>query len=154
LKPSKLILGMGNDILMDDGIAPRLIKDIARDYTGTDINFESASLGGMETIELLKDYDEVVIIDAIKTRNGVPGTLYIIDIENYMETAHVSNIHDISFLQALKLGKELNIKLPGKITILAIEIVEDMVFGENFTPEVATKYPDILQEIKEFLKNN
>ena len=149
-----MILGLGNEILKDDGIGPKIVGDLAKEYNQKNISFKSASLGGFDTIELLKGYHEVIIIDAIKTPDGIPGSLYILDFDNYKETAHISNLHDISFLDALKLGKRLNILLPEKLSILAVEIIEDMEFGENLTPELEKRYPGILNEIRQFLNHH
>jgi len=44
--------------------------------------------------------------------------------------------------------------MPEKIRIIAIEIVEDLEFSENFSPKIKEKYPEIMQEVREYLKEN
>jgi len=142
-----LILGMGNDILTDDGIGIKITKVLEKKFPFPNIIYNTLSLGGMEIIEYIKNFNSVVIIDAIKTLNGVPGTVYQFMPSDFKETTHLSNVHDISFLTALKLAKELDIKIPETIIIIAIEIVEDMVFSNDFTPQVQEKYPEIIEEV-------
>ena len=43
-----LILGVGNEILSDDGIGPRLVKDLASMIDDRDLQFKTASCGGLE----------------------------------------------------------------------------------------------------------
>ena len=90
---------------------------------------------------------KLIHIDAIKTLNGIPGEVYKFVPDDFKETLHLSNIHDISFLTSLKLAKKLDIKTPENIYIIAIEIVEDMVFSDEFTPYIQEKYPKILEEV-------
>lgn len=52
----------------------------------------------------------------------------------------------------MKLAKKLDIPTPEKVHIIAIEIVEDMVFSNDFTPQVQARYPEILEEVSEMVK--
>ena len=147
----KLVLGIGNEILTDDGIGPKLVNDLSKDCPDQNVHFECASVGGLEIIELLGGYDEAVLIDAIRTKDGIPGSVYLFSPDDFKETTHLSNLHDISFLTALRLGKELNIQLPDKIRIIAIEIIEDLELSDELTPPLNSCYPQILKEIRDYL---
>jgi len=147
----KLVLGMGNEILTDDGIGPRLVNDLSKDCLNENVHFACACVGGLEIIELLNGYDEAILIDAIRTKNGNPGSVYLFSPGDFRETRHLSNLHDISFLTALKLGENLDIKLPGDIRIIGIEIIEDEEFSNELTPTLKSCYPEILKEIREYL---
>ena len=148
-----LIMGIGNEVLTDDEIGPKIAKELGRQIKDPGIRFESVALGGLEIIELFRGFEKVVIIDAIKTRDGIPGALYLFRPDDFKETLHLSNLHDVNFLVALELAEQLGIKLTSEIYILAVEIIEDLVFSEEFTPELAKAFPGILVEIKEFLYN-
>ena len=147
-----LVLGIGNEILTDDGIGPKLVKKLAAEYQGKETKFETAALGGMELIEIIREFEQVIIIDAIKTGNGIPGTVYHLTTQNFKETLHVSNFHDISFLNSLELAKKMDIPITEKIDILAIEIVEDLVFSEEFSLPIRDKFDLIYREISEKVK--
>jgi hydrogenase maturation protease len=142
-----LILGLGNNILTDDGIGPRLVNDLSRMINDPGLKFTTASCGGLEILEYIKDYERVVFIDSIRIRDGKPGDVYYFVPSEFRETSHLSNLHDINFLTALKLGNSLNLGLPVDLHILAVEIIEDMVFSEEFTPLLKEKYPTILEEV-------
>ena len=123
-----LILGLGNDILKDDSIGLRLVIDLARYIDFRDFHCETTSSGGMEILELIRDFDKVIIIDAIRARNSHPGDVYYFTPSSLKNTSHLLSFHDIDFLTALQLGKALTLDLPEDIHIIAIEIAEDMEF--------------------------
>jgi hydrogenase maturation protease len=149
---STLILGLGNDILMDDGIGPRLIRDLAQMIAAPDVQFDTASCGGLEIMEYIQDYKKVVFIDAIRTREGNPGDVYYFVPSDFRETLHLSSLHDVQFLTALKLGNTLDMNLPSDLHIIAIEIIEDMEFSEEFTTVLEQKYPAILERVFTIVK--
>jgi hydrogenase maturation protease len=142
-----LILGIGNDILSDDAIGPKIVKRLQEDISSDNISFLTAAAGGLEILEMIKNYQQVLIIDAIKTRDGIPGTIYYLTPDNFKETLHISSFHDVSFLTALELAKKLEIPIPSRIDIIAVEIVEDLTFSNEFSEDIASKYDIIYQDI-------
>jgi hydrogenase maturation protease len=142
-----LILGLGNEILSDDGIGPRLVHDLSGMEIRSDIIFDIASCGGLELMEYITGYGKVILLDAIRTTNGIPGEVYSFKPADFKETLHLSNLHDINFLTALKLGNQLELELPGDLHIIAVEILEDKEFSEELTSPLKKEYPTILEEV-------
>ena len=147
-----LILGIGNDILKDDGIGPRLARDLAQMSINPDIRFEVACCGGLEIMEYIKGYEKVIFIDAIHTGKDRPGTVNYFIPSDFRETSHLSNLHDLNFLTSLKLGDLLGLGLPSDLHIIAVEIFEDMEFGEELTPPLKKEYPNILEKVLSLIK--
>lgn len=148
-----LILGIGNDILTDDGIGPKLADELKKNIRSPGIFFQNAFIGGLEILELIQDYEKVIFIDAIVTRDGIPGTIYHFRPEDFKETLHLSNLHDANFLTALELGRKMGMNIPSEIHIIAIEIVEDRVFSNQFSPEISIKYPVILEDVSRMVES-
>ena len=148
-KSNILILGLGNDILTDDGIGPKLVLELQKNVDYPNVAFLSAAIGGLEVIEMIRDFGRVIIIDAIRTKDGVPGTIYRLTPDHFKETLHLSSFHDVSFLSALDLAEKMEISIPNQIDIIAIEIVEDLVFSNEFSQPIAKKYEQIYREVLE-----
>lgn len=146
-----LILGLGNHILTDDGIGPRLVYDLSQMIGNPDIYYNTACCGGLEIIEYIKDYEQVIFIDAIRTREGRPGNVHYFVPSDFHETSHLTSLHDVSFLTALKLGNSLDLNLPDDLHIIAVEIIEDMEFSEELTPQLKERYPEILEKVFEIV---
>lgn len=147
-----LIHGIGNEILSDDGIGPKLVKRLMCDFSQGGIDFETAFVGGLEILEYIQGYQTVIFIDAIRTKDGVPGTVYQLLPDDFNSTIHLSSVHDVSFITALDLGKKLELEMPRFIYIIAVEIVEDRIFNENFTAPIQAMYEKIYGEVKEIIK--
>jgi hydrogenase maturation protease len=147
-KKNILILGLGSDILMDDGVGPKLMWHFEKTLCDTRIKYETNLVGGMDIIELIRDYNKVIILDAIKTADGMPGDVYFYDKDNYCETLHLSVVHDITFQNALEMADLLGIKITSKILIVAIEIEEYLTLGDQFSVQVQAKYEQIKNEVE------
>ncbi len=143
-----LIYGIGNEVLTDDGIGPKIVQRLKENIFQKDIDFNTAFVGGLELLDNIEGYDTVIFIDAIRTRDGIPGRVYQLTPENFDTTLHLSSVHDVSFLTSIALGKKLGLKMPEFIHIIAVEIVEDKTFSNDFSPRVQEKYEEIFNEIK------
>ncbi len=148
-----LILGIGNRILSDDGIGIRLIEDLQDEFSYPLVHFKTACTGGLEIVEMMQEYKEVLILDAIKTYGGKPGDIYYFTVDAFKETLHISSFHDISFLIALEFMKRSGLSIPEKINILAIEILEDSYFSENFSSIIQKNYNSIKKKVRSYLHN-
>lgn len=150
-KIKALVLGIGNDILTDDGIGPKLCDYLKDTYNELPVRFEKLNVGGLEILEFIQGYETVIFIDAIKSKEGRIGEVHVYTPNDFKETLHLSNLHDTNFITALELGNSLDFKIPQKMYIIAVEIKEDMIFSEYFTEELAVQYDQIKQKVKEIL---
>ena len=66
-----LVLGIGNPIVTDDSVGlkvARLIKE-----RRPELDVVEACAGAMGIFDYVIDQDKVILIDSIKTENGIPG---------------------------------------------------------------------------------
>lgn len=146
-----LVMGVGNDLLMDDGVGPRLVQRLQKE-TNLPVDYTSVFLGGLDILEVVKDYLSVIIVDAIKTRGGTPGDVYLLTPEDFRETLHLTTFHDVSFLTSLEMGRKLGYNMPGTIDIIAVEIVEDTVFGKHFSLPLQKAWEQVYQQVLSFME--
>ena len=144
-----LVLGIGNPILTDDGVAIHIVKRLNKAKLDADI--ELAATGGLGIIEMVAGYDRLILVDAILTGNE-PGTIFELSLDELQThpPVHFASTHDVSFIAALKLGRELMPeKMPSEIIIFAIEVEDITTFGEECTPKVKEAIPQVIKLIKE-----
>ena len=148
-----LVLGLGNTILSDDGVGCRVAMALKDKLNTPDVNIMEDSIAGLDFLDMLTGYDRTIIIDAIQTDKGTPGQIYRFGPEILASTRHAGTPHDVNLATALELGKRLDLKLPRKITIFAIEVQDVTSFSEECTPEVEKAIPAcvkmVVQELKE-----
>jgi hydrogenase maturation protease len=150
-KNKTLVLGIGNEILTDDGVGPKLCDFLKIKFRDQPIQFEKLNVGGLEVLEFIQGYETVVFIDAIKTVDGQIGEVYLYTPNDFKETLHLSNLHDTNFITALKLGRSLGFEIPRNMYIIAVEIKEDMIFSEYFTEELALKYEEVKEKVFNYI---
>jgi len=148
-----IVMGLGNKLLGDDGIGAHLIDDLQKEVDLEGISYQTSLNGSLEIIEMLIDYKMAFILDGIRTEDGIPGDIYFMDAVDFMETLHLSNVHDMDFPTALKLAEKMNYRMPEKIRIIGIEVMEDKIFNESLTPSLREKYADILQLVINSIKS-
>jgi hydrogenase maturation protease len=147
----KLLIGMGNPILSDDAIGIRLateFKERLGERPGLDI-VEECCVGGLNLLDLVTGYERLIVVDSIKTINGVPGTWYRFDASSLRETMNLNNVHDTNFATALEFGRHLGMVVPTDTEnhIFAVEIEDNINFSEQMTPALEAAYSDLVKEI-------
>lgn len=145
---------MGSEILMDDGVGSHLANKLREENLPQGFYVETSNIGGLELLEIIRDYDQLIILDGMRGGSKV-GDLHFFSPENYRETLHLSTKHDASFLNALKVGEQLGYNLPHNIDIVGIEVDVDRCFGEYFSDKLEERIIYIYNEIKKlvFAKN-
>jgi len=142
-----LVLGIGNPILQDDGVGPRLIRELRSLVTGADITLEDTSLSGVDLMEILAGFDRAIIIDAIKS-GGKPGQVYRLTLNDLgTEPRDAFSEHNMSLFQSIELGKKLKLHMPKDVVIIAVEAENVSDFGETLTPEVEKAIPVAIQRV-------
>lgn len=144
-----LIIGVGNPILKDDGVGIHAVRQLRNRITNAD--FLEESLSGLELIDWFRGYERVVIVDAIKTAGGIPGTIYRLTPED-IPTLHGLSPHDADFRTALEYGRRFFGNMP-KIEIFGVEVENVTEYGEDLTPAVAQSVPLLIETITTALKD-
>jgi len=145
---SLLILGLGSEILCDDGLPLHLISDLKKELVHPGLVYRDANTGGLDLLDHLNGFPRAVIIDTIMTEGGTPGAVYTFTPqEDYRESLHLSSYHDATFPVTLQVGKKLGLDMPGEIWIIAIEIVESLEFGTSSSEHIQESYPQIFEKV-------
>jgi len=152
-----LVLGLGNPIRCDDGVGLRVAQEVRSRLSDQEVTVMEACMSGLDLLHMLADFEKVVIIDAIQTRDGKVGQIYRLTPEVFDATQHVSTPHNINFATALELGRRLGITLPQQIVIFAIEVEDIATYSESCTPGVEPLIPEVadlvIQELEGDTKN-
>ncbi len=143
---SILVVGLGNPILSDDGIGWRVtqyVRERLLDDPRPAVRVVEASLGGLALAELLIDYPRAIIVDAIMTRGGVPGTVYHLKLSDLPGTLNTASAHDTNLSTALRALRRFGAVLPADdaIDVIAVEVQDVLTFAEQCCPAVEASIP-------------
>ncbi len=149
-----LVLGIGNPLLRDDGVGPHVIKQMGKIEIPDNVDLNEASVGGLDLLDYIVDYQKVIIVDAIKTREGVPGEVYRLKPEDLPKSPNIKSTHVVDLQTVLETGRILTPeKIPEEITIYAVEIEDCTTFDERCTPKVEESIPKVIQLILTEIEN-
>ena len=146
-----LVLGMGNPILSDDGAGIRVAQEVGKQLNNPQVTVIETSEAGLRLLDSIVGYDKVIIIDAVQTEKGQAGQIHRMEPQDFSSAKHFSSPHQINLTTALELGKMLNLAMPQKITIFAVEAKDITTFSEKCSPEVEQAILKLVKMVMEEL---
>ena len=131
------ILGAGNYLMSDDGVGIHILEKLEK-MNLSDVELENVGVGGLAILDYMEDADNVIIIDAVRSGGGEPGSIYkFTDKELPPANLFMMSLHDLSLVDALRLGQEIQPELmPKNITIIGIEVEQVEGICTDLSPRV------------------
>lgn len=147
-----IVIGLGNPVLSDDAVGLRVVRCLAWRLRGVDgIEVRELYSGGIRLMEALVGFERAVIVDAIVTQGGRPGTVYSPAVGDLFETRNTHSTHDANLAVALAFGRLAGLRLPTEIRIWAVEALDVTSFSERLTVHVERAVPVVLDDVVRFL---
>lgn len=149
-----LLLGIGNPILTDDAIGILVAREISK-MGLPDVDVEEIAASGIEVMELMLDYDKVVIVDAIKRSDAEPGEIMRLEEKDFSHTVHGSSPHGVNLSTAIALGRQTApSRMPKEIVFYAMQVQDVNTFSESLTPRVRERLPTLIDMVVRELSKN
>jgi len=147
-----LVLGIGSPIKCDDAIGLRVLQELsAMNLEGVDLEEMCAS--GLDLIEIMLDYDRVIIVDAIMDSGHPPGTILQMRPEDFADSVHGSNPHEANIATTIALGLQVEPKrFPKDIQFVAVEALDVFTLAEEMTPELEAALPQAVKTVLELIR--
>lgn len=148
-----LVVGLGNPILSDDGIGLRVAAVVRESLRDGAVDVKEVAVGGLSLAEMLVGYERAIIVDAIMTENGVPGTVYQFALADLPGTLNTASAHDTNLATALHALRRFDADLPqdDAIHIVAIEAQDVWTFGERCSQPVEAAIPAAVQLVQRLI---
>jgi hydrogenase maturation protease len=148
----KLVLGIGNVLLRDEGVGCH----VAHALEGIPLPDVKVMDGGTcpDVLQLREGADKLVIVDAVKG-GGTPGQIYRFHPEDIaLEQKPLLSLHDMNLIDSLKL---MQLWHPDKIGIGETVIIgvepKEIGWGLELSPELEKRMSRIIDAILSELNN-
>ncbi|HEX7345113.1 MAG TPA: hydrogenase maturation protease [bacterium] len=145
-----VVLGLGNPLLHDDGAGIEAVK-MLKGQVGS-VELRMAAVGGLRILDQLQGFDHAIIVDAIMT-GGTSGEVRRFAEGQLAGDLHASCAHDLSFREALTLGRSMGMELPHEIIVYGIEVADPYQLEERCSPSVQDGAREAARLIREELGN-
>ena len=141
-----IILGVGNQILGDDGVGVHVANELKKHIQDPNVTIDEAITGGMNLLDLILGYEKAIIIDAVKTETGETGEVKRIPLADF-STMHSCNPHDVSLIEAIKMAKKLGeTRIPKEIIVIGVLMKQiPCEFGEQLSNNIAAAVPKAVE---------
>ncbi|MBZ0203736.1 MAG: hydrogenase maturation protease [Ignavibacteria bacterium] len=146
-----LVIALGNDIMGDDAAGLEAARILEKNIgSGIDI-FEIAS-AGFRLLDVMEGYEKVLLLDSVQSNNGHIGEIRELDKKELM--GHYSGSpHYTGLPEIIEFAGRLDIKFPGELKALVIEIENDRIIREGLSPDIEKKIPQFAGKALDILKN-
>ena len=135
MKRPTLILGLGNDLLGDDGVGLKAARRVAG-QCGDTADLAETCVATIDLLPILSGYRHVVVLDAFLSDDLPPGSTIQARPDDLPKGFGFRSFHTLSFREMLRLGVEFDLPMPDDISIHGLVVKEPYTFGERFTEEV------------------
>lgn len=146
--PSKVtILGVGNELLSDEGVGVHVAKKLMKMKLPAHIEVIEGGTDGFGLLNIITDTDRLIVVDCVKG-GSAPGTLYKFDIDDVPATPSMfkTSVHQISILEVIHLSGLIG-KTP-QTTVIGVE-PELITSGMELSATIAGKIPRVIELIFE-----
>ena len=145
--PELAIVGVGNELLRDDGVGPHVIEALETSLAPDDgVRLYNAGTTGFLALEAMSGCDRAVVIDAIRTGTE-PGTIHEYRFKNgaFDDEIPEMTMHDVSFTEALQFARDVY-ELPDDVRIIGVE-PRSLRTGLELTEPVERAVPGVIETI-------
>jgi hydrogenase maturation protease len=151
-----MILGLGNDLLGDDAVGMRVVRELRRRLSQRDdLVFQEASVAGLALLDLVCGYQNLIVIDSIKTERGKPGQIYRLAEDSLPGNTAKWSAHGLGLRTVLELGRRCGVSVPEKVVIYAVEVEDLQTWHQGCTHRVQRAIPVVSRRIlREELSDN
>ena len=144
--PRTLILGLGNELLRDDGVGLRSARRVAELARGR-ADLVEACVATVDLLPLIEGYDRVVVVDAWASDDVPPGTAVHVTPDDLPAGFGRRSFHTLPFREMLELGRRLGLCMPNEVSIHGLSVEDAATFGTGLSPRVAGAWPDWAERI-------
>ncbi len=135
-----LVLGLGNELLRDDGVGLRAARRVA-EIAGGRADLAEACVATVDLLPLITRYDRVVVVDAYVSADDPPGTAVCATPDDLPRGFGYRSFHTMPFREMLELGRTLGLAMPSAMAIHGLCVEDPATFGYEMSAAVAAAWP-------------
>ena len=142
----KLIIGLGNVLLGDEGVGVRCVEYLKSRGLGKDIKIVDGATLGLGLLEEINGFEKVVLVDAVDMGKE-PGSISSFSAEQILTVPNSEkfSLHEIGITDVVQLGKKIGYNF-GNVRIVGIQ-PKDVSRGDSLSEKVEEKLPTLADKV-------
>lgn len=139
-----VILGLGNDLLGDDGIG-LLAAQALSPWESRDVAVRTSAQSGLYLLEFLQGFDDAIVMDSVL--GDRPGRVRELH-GSELPPVTVPSAHYVGLPEALALARASGLPMPRRLRIFGVEIDVAQRIGSGPSPVVAACLPELVDAVR------
>lgn len=137
-----LVLGVGNALMRDEGVGPRIIEELISGWSLPDsVRVVDAGTLGLAIVHLLRDADYVLVADAVDGTGHPPGTVLRLKPEHFAPNQVLHSLHDVRLVDVLAAARLVGIEPTVECVGVQVADIAPDQFEVGLTPAVEAALP-------------
>ena len=152
MNKSKLVIGIGNILLKDEGVGVRCIEYLRNSELIEGIKLVDGATLGFDLLEEMKGFEKVVIVDAVDMGKE-PGHIAGFDAEQILSLSSGKkfSLHEIGLVDVIQVGKRIGYNF-SKVRIVGIQPGE-VSWSDSLSETVTKKLPALAERVLKEINN-
>lgn len=147
-----LVLGLGNELLADEGIGVHAMRRLQQALEAQDgIEFLDGGTLSFTLAGPIAEADRLIVIDATQL-DAAPGTVRLFrngDMDRFLHSNNRKSVHEVGLIDLMAIAR-LTDTLPAERVLIGVQ-PEKIDWGETPTPQVAAAIPAICQLARDLI---
>jgi hydrogenase maturation protease len=144
------VMGVGNPLVRDEGVGVRVAEVLMSSFAFPDnVTVLDAGTMGMGILNLFRDADYILVVDAVDGTGEAPGTVMRISPEEIAPNQVMHSLHDIRLVDVLEAAELMDIRPEADFIGVQIADMADIALG--LTAEVEAAVPDAVAAVLDVL---
>ena len=141
-----LVLGLGNEILGDDGVGLLASRRVA-ELAGEQADHAEACVATLDLLPMIAGYERVIVVDAYLSPAELPGAAVRVASDDLPRGFGYRSFHTLPFREMLELGRSCGLPMPREVAVHGLRVEEVTTFGTAFSPSVERRWRAWAEEI-------
>jgi hydrogenase maturation protease len=152
-EPDALIIGLGNLLLSDEGVGIHVLRRLEQGFAFTPkIELVDGGTTGLDLLELFRQHDYILLLDALFAPEGAPGDIQILRNDAILAALSKKlSMHHLGISDVLALTRLLDYR-PQQIALLGV-VPENLELGTELSAPVERQLPAILSSVEAILRD-
>lgn len=153
MSEKKLVIGLGNILLKDEGVGVRCIQFMKKMKLNDNIKIVDGATMGFDLLEELDGFKKIIIVDAVDMGKE-PGYITSFNAEELLRVPlnEKFSLHEINLVDIVQLGKKLGYDF-SNVRIVGIQ-PKDVSRGDKLSKIIEEKIPDLVERVLREIDND
>ncbi len=150
--PFILVLGLGNDLVADDALGPRVVQQLQKALPHPSVRYQATAESGLRLLDYVTGFRYLLVVDVLQDPHRKPGTLLEFSLSELPPSPTAMSLHSIGLHEVLATGRALGLEVPGEGRVLVVVAKDLKTLGASMSSEVAQAVPRVVHRAQEVIR--